>query len=180
MNCPRCVDTNLAHIHSILLDECPRCHGVWYDADELRRAKDAEDPELAWLDFKFMEHEELCLPSDCATACPACGSALVAVEYGKTKVRIDGCPACEGIWLDAGEFEAIMQALEDEATSMVLSDYLRAALHEAREVITGPEKRMTEWRELKGVLRLMGRRLYVQKPKLVEWMLMIQGRSPIR
>ncbi len=36
---------------------------------------------------------------------PPCGSAMVAVEYGKTKVRIDGCPACEGIWLDEGEFE---------------------------------------------------------------------------
>ena len=180
MKCPRCIDTELTHVHSAIFDECPTCHGVWYDADELRRAEEAADPDLAWLDFNFMEHEDLCLPSSCKTACPACDSALVSVEYGKTGVKVDGCPACKGIWLDEGEFDLIMAALEDQATSMDLSDYLKAALHEAREVITGPEKRMTEWRELKTVLRLMGQRLYVQKPKLVERMLKIQGGSPIR
>ena len=179
MKCPRCAETELTHIHSILLDECEQCHGVWYGADEFRRFKDVEDPELGWLDFKFMEHGELCAPSKCATACPACGSALVSVEYGRTGVQIDGCPACEGIWLDAGEFEAIMEALEDEAAGMDLSEYLRAALHEAKEIITGVESRMSEWRHLKSVLRLMGQRLYVEKPKLAERMLGVQRGSPI-
>ena len=180
MKCPRCIDVELTHIHSILLDECSQCGGVWYDNDELRRAKDAEDPDLAWLDFKFMEHEDLCAPSNCASNCPACNSALVSLEYDKTGVVIDACPACAGIWLDAGEFASIMQSLEDEAVSMDLSDYLRAALREAREIISGPESRMSEWRDLKRVLRLMGMRLYVQKPKLVERMLEIQKRSPIQ
>ena len=180
MKCPRCADVELDHIHSQLLDECPRCGGVWYDADELRRAKDAEDPDLAWLDFEFWKHEEGLAPSDCATDCPACGSRLVSLEYGETQVRVDVCPSCAGIWLDAGEFEKIMAALEDEATSMDLSDYLRAALHEAREVISGPESRLSEWRDLQRVLRMMGIRLYVQKPKLVERLLSIQRNSPIR
>ena len=41
MNCPRC-STELTNIHSQFLDECADCGGTWYDADELRRAKDAE------------------------------------------------------------------------------------------------------------------------------------------
>lgn len=36
--------------------------------------------------------------------CPKCGMNLVEIDYEHLKV--DKCTACEGIWLDAGEFEA--------------------------------------------------------------------------
>ena len=36
--------------------------------------------------------------------CPKCGMNLVEIDYRQLKV--DKCTACEGIWLDAGEFEA--------------------------------------------------------------------------
>jgi hypothetical protein len=37
--------------------------------------------------------------------CPKCGGDLAEVEFHT--VRIDRCPDCNGIWLDAGELEAI-------------------------------------------------------------------------
>ena len=178
MNCPRC-STELTHIHSQFLDECADCGGTWYDADELRRAKDAEDSQLDWLDFEFWRQEEDFKPSTCGNPCPRCASPLVALDYGESRVEIDVCPACRGIWLDREEFGAIMKALEDEATSMTLSDYARAALAEAREFISGPESRMSEWRDFKHVLSMMSLRLFVQKPKLINRLLTIQKNSPI-
>jgi hypothetical protein len=37
--------------------------------------------------------------------CPKCGMQLVEIDY--RGIKVDKCSACEGIWLDAGEIEAI-------------------------------------------------------------------------
>ena len=37
--------------------------------------------------------------------CPKCGMQLIEIDYRETK--IDKCSECEGIWLDAGELEAV-------------------------------------------------------------------------
>ncbi len=37
--------------------------------------------------------------------CPKCGSELAEVGYREQ--RVDRCEACGGIWLDAGELEAL-------------------------------------------------------------------------
>jgi hypothetical protein len=44
--------------------------------------------------------------------CPKCGAALK--ERSFQKIQIDQCTACNGIWLDAGELEAVA-AREDES-----------------------------------------------------------------
>lgn len=131
------------------------------------------------MDFEFWREETDFSPSSCPNPCPRCDSALVSLEYGETGVQVDACPACRGFWLDPGEFEAIIAALEDEATSMTVSEYVRAALHEAREVIDGPESRPSEWRDFKHVMSMLGLRLFVEKPKLIKTMLSIQKNSPI-
>ena len=40
--------------------------------------------------------------------CPKCGMDLHTLEKGK--VQVDTCFNCKGIWLDAGELEALMSA----------------------------------------------------------------------
>lgn len=37
--------------------------------------------------------------------CPKCGMELIEIDY--KNIKIDKCSECEGIWLDAGELEAI-------------------------------------------------------------------------
>lgn len=37
--------------------------------------------------------------------CPKCGMDLIAVDY--KGIEVDKCSDCEGIWLDAGELEAV-------------------------------------------------------------------------
>jgi len=44
--------------------------------------------------------------------CPRCGMELIEIDY--KRIKIDRCSGCEGIWLDAGEIEAI---LKDEKKS---------------------------------------------------------------
>lgn len=37
--------------------------------------------------------------------CPKCGMDLLGVEY--QGVKVDKCSGCSGVWLDAGELEAV-------------------------------------------------------------------------
>ena len=37
--------------------------------------------------------------------CPKCGMDLIEIAY--KGIQIDKCSACDGIWLDAGEFETV-------------------------------------------------------------------------
>lgn len=37
--------------------------------------------------------------------CPKCGMELIAVDY--KGIEVDKCSECEGVWLDAGELEAV-------------------------------------------------------------------------
>ena len=39
--------------------------------------------------------------------CPKCGMNLVTVDY--RGVQVDKCSGCEGVWLDAGELEAVSE-----------------------------------------------------------------------
>lgn len=41
--------------------------------------------------------------------CPKCGMELIEVDY--RQIKIDKCSSCDGVWLDAGELEAV-QSLE--------------------------------------------------------------------
>lgn len=37
--------------------------------------------------------------------CPKCGMDLLEIDY--KNIKVDKCSECEGIWLDAGELEAV-------------------------------------------------------------------------
>ncbi|WP_155847459.1 zf-TFIIB domain-containing protein [Asticcacaulis sp. AC402] len=39
--------------------------------------------------------------------CPDCTEALLETDY--RQVRIDICPHCQGVWLDRGELEQIVE-----------------------------------------------------------------------
>ncbi len=50
--------------------------------------------------------------------CPKCGMQLSGVEY--KGITIDKCFQCDGVWLDAGEMEAISK-LEKSALAKMFS-----------------------------------------------------------
>lgn len=37
--------------------------------------------------------------------CPKCGMELIEIDY--KGIKVDECSECEGLWLDAGEFENV-------------------------------------------------------------------------
>ncbi len=39
--------------------------------------------------------------------CPKCGMQLIEIDY--KRIAVDKCSSCEGVWLDAGELEAVSE-----------------------------------------------------------------------
>lgn len=56
---------------------------------------------------KLAEEEKKRLKELHYMSCPKCGMELIEIDY--KNIKIDKCSECEGIWLDAGELEAVSQ-----------------------------------------------------------------------
>lgn len=119
MQCPTC-STTLTTIdyEGIKIETCPGCEGQWLDAGELGHIARARE-------VRFDEEERRAIAAACKItpvvlehhdrdlACPRCGGRTDAINYGgDSGIIIDKCPACVGIWLDAGELEKIQMLVE--------------------------------------------------------------------
>ncbi len=54
---------------------------------------------------KLAEEEKKKLKELHFMRCPKCGMKLIALDY--KGIEVDKCSDCQGIWLDAGELEAV-------------------------------------------------------------------------
>lgn len=54
---------------------------------------------------KLAEDEKKRLKETHYMRCPKCGMELIEIDY--KEIKVDKCSECEGIWLDAGELEAV-------------------------------------------------------------------------
>ncbi len=54
--------------------------------------------------------------------CPKCGMELIEIDY--KGIKVDKCSECEGIWLDAGELEAVSK-LEKTSLDKLFSVFKR-------------------------------------------------------
>lgn len=59
---------------------------------------------------------EILLSREATRICPVDGSTLLK-EHGNG-IIIDRCPKCKGLWLDAGEVEAIKEAARTEGIAI--------------------------------------------------------------
>jgi len=104
MICPKCQRESLKERRvrgqGFTVDLCSQCRGIWFDGGELRQAipkaekRPAVPPHAVRLE----------------ALCPRCDKPLYAFPYPQTRITIEMCRKCKGLWLDGGEFAAIRQA----------------------------------------------------------------------
>ncbi len=56
---------------------------------------------------QIMEEEKRKLKKLHYMRCPKCGMHLIEIDY--KRIAVDKCSSCEGVWLDAGELEAVSE-----------------------------------------------------------------------
>jgi hypothetical protein len=82
--------------------------------------------------------------------------------------------------LDRGEFEQIINALEQQVSSMTANEYAKAAIGEARELLTGHESLTSEWRDFGRIMRLFQYRVLVENPKVQKALVALASTSPFQ
>jgi Zn-finger nucleic acid-binding protein len=181
MECPVDGSTLETHpVHSVNIEECPQCKGLWFEEGELRKAKDASEPDLNWLDFDLWSDQDFFNADWSSRKCLHCGKNMATISYADTGVKVEYCLDGHGIWLDKGEFQAIVEALSEEIPSKDISDFVKASLEEAKEIFVGDEGFVSEWKDFLTVTRLLQYRVLVDNPRVAELLIALQTSSPFK
>ena len=133
-SCPRC-DTAMAVAADgwVLVDHCESCKGQFFDSSEFERVRKIDDRESAWFEKHLDPH-----PHDGeqgkALRCPGCGKGMetFAVGEGEGRVVLDRCPECCGLWLDAGEADALRDLVFQGAMRRESHDFGMAGAPQTR------------------------------------------------
>ena len=179
MECPNCKKETLdpsslakgGGLEKVILlnvevDYCRKCEGIWFDDNELRWAKDEKDANLNWIDIDLWRYPQKFNISRGGRLCPRCRMPLYEVEYDKSKVKIDLCNLCKGIWLDKGEFKKTIKYLKEKADYEILNYFSKNLIQEFWEVFSGPESVREEISDLVTILKLFNYRFTTQHPYL--------------
>lgn len=113
MDCPVCrgtllQQTRLGDFGNVILDICPRCHGVWIDAGELDRLDGSP-----WANVE--EHRFHDVEGDHPVAdCPKCSNVSLTPlsPADMPDVIVDRCSRCNGFWLDHGELDRMKEVAQ--------------------------------------------------------------------
>ncbi len=93
-------------IEGILVEQCPASGGHWLDHGELAKlAKTTPDTEDRTEPLRETTR-------DTSRLCPRDNTPLVEVQFSEHQgLRLDTCPMCAGIWLDARELSQALSLL---------------------------------------------------------------------
>jgi len=169
MKCPRCQKKlDKAIFYNTEMDYCPQCLGLFFEEDELRQAKDEKDKNLKWLDIDLWQDAKKFKISYGIRLCPSCRLPLYEVYYGDSKIIVDVCNLCQGIWLDRGEFKKIIEYLKEKAGWKVLNEYSKTLFEEFREIFLGPETFREEILDFLIILKVLNYKFTAQHSKIVK------------
>ena len=169
MHCPSCKTTfKKALFYGVEIDYCPKCLGVFFEQDELRQAKDERDRDLNWVDVNLWEDLKKMNISKEKKLCPKCKLPLYEVNYDKSKIMVDVCNVCKGVWLDRGEFKKIVSYLKDKAFYDTFKNYNKVFVSEFLEMFVGPESFKEEAADFLAVLKTLNYKFATQHPVITQ------------
>ena len=89
--------------YSIVLDQCPRCGGIWCDRWELYPLSAAAADRLDPVDQAALQQTTALASAQ--LDCPRCRARLRRFRDPSLPrdARIERCPNCDGMWLNRGE-----------------------------------------------------------------------------
>jgi len=109
IECPKCANSlESKTLETIPVDQCPTCQGIWFDEQELQSVLTRSHELRRGLHGRNRD------PSldQKRGACPRDKSALLrAFSATDEHIVLDMCPECHGLWLDGGELDQLIKAM---------------------------------------------------------------------
>jgi Zn-finger nucleic acid-binding protein len=169
MKCPECAgQTRTERLKSVEYERCPSCHGSWFNADKLRLLKDKERAgDYRWIDIDLWKHpDQFSTGRQDGLVCPRDKTKMTTVRYGDSRIRVNVCTECQGVWLHKGDYNRILKYLDEKVDSETVAGYAHDLNDEVREAFLSPENLPDEMRDVAKVLHLLELRFVVEHPSI--------------
>lgn len=111
MNCPSCSSELIAvERHSVEVDWCPECRGLWFDGGELRLLGKTLGVAAQAPDFSDFSDLPAASSEEQSRRCPRCRGKMDKVSAGEDQspTLVDRCPSGDGLWFDKGELGQVL------------------------------------------------------------------------
>lgn len=129
-DCPRDRTRLVPEKHKdVTVDACPKCRGIYLDKNELKKLSGDADLNKYLRDMVGYD-------VDSQLICPSCGG-LMDLEAVRG-VEVEVCLTCFGLWLDAGELDALVAAKGKEVE---MSAAKKAEIAKAQKADANKKKR---------------------------------------
>jgi len=116
-DCPECgtamESLNVGHRKRFFIEQCARCHGLFFDLNELHALLDDAVAPTYEINFPLLSavQNESAAPrrTIAYVPCPGCGKLMNRVRFGqRSGVVVDRCRD-HGVWLEGGELHKLME-----------------------------------------------------------------------
>ncbi len=182
MKCPDCQnELKVAKLKGIEIYECLKCKGKWFDRSQLILAKNKVDDGLRWLDFDpFGKDAQKLSVVSVGKQCPKCLREMQSLTYHQSKIIIEKCQSCEGVWLNHGELGRIILYLERVINTETVKGLTKDTFKEFIKIFTGDKGFITEVKDFLAVLKILKIRIAAEHPRLEQTWENIESISPFK
>lgn len=113
--------------------------------------------------------------------CPKCeGVLFVSATFGDSKILVDWCPKCNGIWLDRDEFQEIIEFLRGKLNKLSSGEMAKQVYEEIKEIWGGSENKVSEILDAKAAISALINITIFEHPKLFGLLTAFDKANPIR
>lgn len=166
-SCPRCHEVlSRFTVFGVDLDQCQTCHGLWFDRDELDVVKSNMDDDIRWKDFDLRAYAERAHFKHTRLACPSCGAALCELRFDTSRIELEFCVKCGGLWTDKGKLIPILNHMRRKVSQEPIEQIERETLHQFLEIFIGRKGPWEEIKDFAAAWRLLTLRFMVDHPDL--------------
>ena len=128
----------------IILDQCPKCGGIWCDKWELFPVDSDEAERIDPLNQELLKDQTKLAHKP--QYCPRCTAALhiFAEPILPKEIQLHRCNRCDGIWLNRGQFRRYKEFQKQTRAKKLGADAIIAKLPEVYQnpkswVVTGTQ-----------------------------------------
>jgi Zn-finger nucleic acid-binding protein len=96
----------------LLLDQCPDCHGIWFDRGEMEYLLESLDLAGTGISISSLLQQPHIDADEDHRQCPVCRSSMrKAIIVDNPQLMVDVCPHGDGLWFDGGECGVLIEEL---------------------------------------------------------------------
>jgi len=165
--CPR--DKELLsrfNVFGVDIDQCPKCQGLWFDPGELDVVKSNMDDEVRWKDFDLASYARLAHFKPTTLPCANCGAALCELLFDTSRIELEFCAQCGGVWVDQGKLLPVLNHMRRKVELEPLQQLEKETLHQFLEIFIGKKGPWEEMKDFLAAWRLLSLKFVVDHPDL--------------